>query len=185
MGDFFGDDELYLVDFRPFFTLGEEVVPRESGTIPAGTLVKIAQITQAKNLNRSSLGPQNNTWVHLWIAKDRGMVSFFYPKEHILVLPANITSKEQIKKYLAQILSKKDPNQWILPLASHIQEGIYKKRPIMGMNAEQLVAALGPAARKQYEAKSEFHEAQEIWEYPDYFIVMQEGTIRKIKSTKE
>lgn len=186
-GNFFGDDEAQLVDFRPFSSVVEqaEIPPRVKRIIEAGTLVKISRITYPNSMQtvRSLKGPKNNIWVHFFVAKERGLVSFFSHNEHILVLPQNLT-KEKVKTYLAQILSKSDPNQWILHSASHVQEGIYKKRPILGMNKEQLTAALGPPKKKQAQNKSEFHDEQEIWEYPDYFIILSEGLVSKIKSTK-
>lgn len=186
-GDFFGDDELQLVDFRPFSSIvdNSEIPPRINRIIEAGTLVKISRITYPNTLQtvRSLKGPKNNIWVHFFVAKERGLVSFFSHKEHILVLPENIT-REKVKTYLAQILSKSDPNLWILHSASHIQEGIFKKRPLLGMTTEQLTATLGPPQKKQAQNKSEFHDEQEIWEYRDYFIVLSEGLVIKIKSTK-
>lgn len=188
VGDFFGEDDTHLVDFRPFLALEEtkEPKPRITDIIKAGTLVKIVRISHpGEQADRALVGPQNNIWVHLLIAKERGLVSYFWPNEYILVLPSHISSKDAIKSYLAQVFSKKDPNAWILPLPSHIQEGIYKKRPVLGMNAEQLKAALGPAFKKQTQAQSDFNDAQEIWEYPHFFVVMIDGLVSKVKSIGE
>jgi hypothetical protein len=173
-GDFY-DDSYYLIDFKPFFTINFSNTPKEKFLIPAGTLVSIARISRPGQ--ERPLGPEKNIWVHLKVAKERGQVSFFKEKEHILILPENITTKAQVKSYLAQILSKKDPNLWVINLASHIQKAIFNKKPIIGMNKQELLACLGQPLKKQKENNEE-------WHYYNFFIILTDNLVSKIKNIK-
>lgn len=181
-GQFYGDDELTLVDFRPFFALKAEGLspPLIKRIIPVGTLVKIVRVSHPQKSPRSEHGPKNNIWVHLLVAKDRGLVSFFEEKEHILVLPSKVRTKEEVKAYLAELLTKKDPNLWLLPLPSHIQAGIFNKRPVFGMGKRELKAALG-SPEKTLNRKVD-GLLQEEWHYPSFFVVLNDKIVSRIRS---
>lgn len=105
------------------------------------------------------------------------MVSYFREQEHILVIPSNIGTKVEVKSYLAQILSKKDPNYWLLALPSHIQDGIFSKHPVIGMNQIELLAALGPPIKRQLKKTDDGDD--EDWHYVNYFVGFHDGLVSK------
>lgn len=192
-GRFFDDDKLALLDYRPFFAIDDAKTgdghifypPKETRVIPAGTLVKIIDISypdEKTTVKRPIYSPRNHIWVYVKVAKERGLVTLFHEQTHVMVMPQNITTETQVRTYLGRFLSAKDPNRWILQLESHIQEGIFHKKPVIGMKKEHIVAALGPAIKKQFQPEEDFEPAQEIWHYHDYFIVFIDGAVRKIKN---
>jgi hypothetical protein len=194
-GPFFDDDKLALLDYRPFSAIDDAVTndghifypPKSSKIIPAGTLIKIVNISYPDDKTmqkRPIYSPRNNIWVYVKVAKERGRVSLFHEQTHVMVIPKTITDESQLKGYLSRFLSNKDPNRWILQLESHIQDGIFNKRPIIGMKKEQVIAALGPALKKQFQKEQDFEPAQDIWHYHDYLIVFIDGAVRKIKNIK-
>jgi hypothetical protein len=191
-GQFYDNARLALVDYRPFSAIDDAQTidgytifpPGATHTIPVGTLVKIVDISYPNDqtkFNRPLYSPRNNIWVSLRIAKERGQVSIFRDKTHILIMPKKITTERQVKGYLARFLSINDPNRWLLQQQSYIQDAIVKKRPAIGMTREHLVAALGPPVKKQYQRKTDVHDAQEIWHYHDYFVVIIDEKVSKFK----
>ncbi len=109
-------------------------------------------------------------------------MNLFREKPHVMVIPKNITTEEQLKTYLKNYLSQKDPNTWILKEASFIQEAIWHKRPLVGMNKTQLQAALGPPLKKQFTKEPDEAAQQELWHYDDYFIALKGELVSKIKN---
>jgi hypothetical protein len=191
-GPFYDNDKLNLIDYRIFSAIDDAQTidgyivypPKETQTIPAGSLVKILQISYPDDKSvakRPIYSPRQQIWIYLKVAKERGLVSIFHEKPYILIIPKSIINKKQLNGYLAKFFSKKNPNEWILTLESHIQDGIFNKKPIVGMKKEQLLATLGPASKKQYKKRSDFREPQEIWHYHNYFIVMVNNVVKNIK----
>jgi hypothetical protein len=193
-GRFYDNPELNLIDYRPFDAINEvETVdgyilypPKPERMIPAGTLVNIVKISYPdKKLKRPIFSPQNNIWVYLQIGRERGEVSIFFDKIHVLVLPENITNDGQVRGYLSRLLSKENPNVWILPLPSHMQDAIFTKRPMIGMNKTQLEATLGPPNKMQWQKKTNFQEEKEMWHYHDYYVTLVNGQINRISPLKK
>lgn len=191
VGQFYDDDKLKLVDFRPFAALddaqtldGETILPKiVDGTIPAGSLVTIVSVSfpdDQTKLKRPLFSPRENIWVYMRIGKERGRVTIMRDKPHILVVPRVITTEEQLQGYLKRFLSNKDPNRWLLQQESYFQNGIFQKKPVIGMKRQHLISALGPAIKKQYQKPSDFEEAQEIWHYHDYLIIIEDDIVAKI-----
>lgn len=191
VGSFYDDDKLNMVDYRPFSAIddaetldGFTLSPKnETTTIPAGTLVQIVDIGYPDNrsrLRRPILSPRDNIWVYLRIAKERGRVTIFREKTHVLVVPRKVSTEQQLNGYLKRFLSNKDPNRWILLQESHLQAGIFEKRPVIGMKRQHLISALGPAIKKQFKKAGDFEEAQEIWHYYDYLITIVDDVVTKI-----
>lgn len=190
-GPFYDDDKQNLIDYRSFSSIdyvemldGKVLYPpRANKTIPAGTLVKIQAVTypnEETKRKRPLYSPKDNIWVYLRVAKERGNVTIFDEKTHILIIPKTITTEPQLRGYLSRFFSSKDPNRWILQLESSIQDAIFQKRPVIGMNKEQLVTTLGPAIKKQFQKAHDFENAQEIWHYYDYLVVLTDGAVSKI-----
>jgi hypothetical protein len=192
-GPFYDNNTLTLMDHRPFFAIDDVQTsdgfivypPNPDRTIPAGSLVKIISVSYPDKKvidKRPIFSPREHIWVYLLVAKERGRVSIFHEKTHILVVPKSVIAKKQLRGYLARFFSKNDPNYWILKLESHIQNGIFNKHPTLGMKKEHVLATLGPAQKKQFYKKGDYQESQEIWYYPDYFIVMVNNTVNKVKN---
>lgn len=191
-GQFYDDDKQYLVDFRPFSSIDDAQTfdgyilypPAPKTTIPAGTLVKIDTISYPDDQTRKRrpiYSPRDNVWVYLQIAAERGRVNVFREKPHILVLPKVITTEQQVRGYLSRFLSVKDPNRWILHLESYLQDGIFEKRPMVGMKREHLIAALGPAQKKQFPRQDDDTTAQEIWHYTEHLIEITNDKVSKVR----
>jgi hypothetical protein len=195
-GPFYDDDKLKLIDFRPFFALDDAktldgltvAAKNVEGTIPAGSLVTILDIaypdSQTKQ-KRPLFSPRDNIWVSLRIGKERGRVTVFREKPHILVIPLSISTEEQLHGYLKRFLSNKDPNRWLLQQESYFQKGIFEKSPVVGMKRQHLISALGPAIKKQYQKPTDFAQAQEIWHYHDYLIVIENDMVNKISKLQK
>ena len=117
-GRFYDNDQLKLLDARPFSSISDvETIdgfiltpPKPTNIIPAGTLVKIVDIvypTELVKLQRPIYSPRDQIWVYLNVAKERGKVSIFHEKIHILVVPKIITEETQMRGYLGRFLSAK------------------------------------------------------------------------------
>lgn len=195
VGNFYDDDQIKLIDIKPFSTIDEATTvdgfqllpPPPSHIIPAGTLVKIVSIshpTLQEKLKRPLYSPRSNIWVLFQVAKERGRVNIFNPELHILIIPQALKSDEQIKSYLARYLSTHNPNQWILKEPSHIQQAIWQKHPIVGMNKDQIEACLGSPLKKQFIKESNKNDIQELWHFDDYFIFFDKEKVIKISSLK-
>lgn len=139
--------------------------------IKAGTLV---QITGLSRLQKQFL-------VHLRVAKERGQVSIFCESEHVLKVPEHINTKTKLKSYLNNFLSKNDPHVWLLQSRNYIQEAIWQKQPAVGMSKRELLASMGPALKKQSQKNPDTQGVQEIWHYFDYFVVVDEQQVSKVK----
>lgn len=191
VGPFFNNDDLNLMDYRPFsaamLSINEReqlTTPRITATIAAGTLVEIIDISfPTDNImkNRPLAAPRDHIAVVLRVARERGRVTMFHEKHHVLLLPKTITREKQIKTYLSKFLSNKDPSRWILQQESYIQDGIFKKRPVVGMKRAHLMATLGPALKRQIHQKTKFSAAQEVWHYHDFLITIVDDTVTVIK----
>lgn len=192
-GRFYDDDKRYLVDFRPFSTIDDVQTvdgyilypPPPERTITAGTLVKIDHISYPDDktrMRRPIYSPRDNVWVYLVFAKERGRVNMFREREHILVLPKAITTERQVQGYLSRFLSTKDPNRWILQQESKIQDGIFEKRAVTGMKREHVIAALGPANKKQFNHHPGPHEPEEVWHYETVLVEFSDDVVSKIRN---
>lgn len=190
-GPFYDDLGLTLIDYRPFSVIDDVKTPdghiirppKEVKIIPAGTLIKLVKISYPDEKNifkRPIYWPKNNILVYVKVAKDRGLVTLFREETHVMILPASLSEEAQVKTYLSRFFSTKDPNLWILQTESYIQDGIFTKTPKIGMRKEQVIASLGPAQKKQYQAENDFEPAQEIWRYHDYLIVFVDNKVNKI-----
>ncbi len=82
---------------------------------------------------------------------------------------------------MANFLSFDDPNRWMLQTESYIQEAIYHKKPVLGMNKKHIIASLGPALSKHH-MENNHVEDQEIWQYHDYIIFFHDDKVNKIKN---
>lgn len=191
VGPFYDDDKLGMVDYRPFSAIddaetldGYTLFPKNStATIPAGTIVQIVDISYPDahaKLKRPIFSPRDNIWVYLRIARERGRVTVFREKIHVLVIPKKITNEQSLNGYLKRFLSNKDPNRWILQQESRLQAGIFEKRPVLGMKRQHLISALGPAIKKQFQKPGNFEEAAEIWHYYDYLITIVDDVVIRI-----
>jgi hypothetical protein len=161
------DKHLILLDSAPFDS---------SHIIPAGTLMQIVSV-----VNNQEDQAQQNYWVYLKVAKERGQVSIFNEKTHALIIPEYIRSKDDLKKYLANFLSKQDPHTWLLSARTYIQEAIWKKHPVIGMNKRELTAAMGPARKKHDQKNPNTDAPQELWYYSDYFVLLDNNQVTKVK----
>lgn len=195
-GRFYDDAQIVLLDCRPFSALHDVLglehnklyPPDPNHIVPAGTLVEITAITYPttkEKLKRPLYSPKNSIWVYFRVAKERGRVSIFREKTHVMVIPQNIETEEALKVYLKNYLSFNDPNVWILKEPSYIQNAIWNKKPVIGMNKAQLQASLGPPLKKQYLKEHDEKEQQELWHYDDYFITFQGDRINKVKNLKK
>lgn len=191
--NFYDDDKLRLLDYRPYFGIDylknlDNITiypPKADKIIPAGTLVQIVDISypnETTSLKRPIYSPKDHVWVYLRVGRERGKVSIFHEKTHILLVPKNISEEKALKGYLGRFLSNKDPNRWILQQQSYIQDGIFKKQPVIGMNKQQIMATLGPALKKQFKKEFNFESASEIWHYHDYLVIFTEDVVSKINN---
>jgi len=143
--------------------------------ITAGTLVQIIDVKYNKK----------QFLVHLKAAKDRGQVSIFSDKHYVINIPEHIKSKDELKKYLTNFMTKKDPHEWILKARAYIQEGIWNKQPVIGMKKRDLLAAMGPPRKKQPQKNQETNSPQEIWHYLDYFVLVENNEVTKVKKLRD
>ena len=90
-------------------TLLDAAFFKSTHIVPVGTLVQIIEIKQ-NNINLDT----KQFLVHLKVAKERGQVSIFSDKPHVLVIPEHVKSKDELKKYLGNFMSKQESS----PLAS-------------------------------------------------------------------
>jgi hypothetical protein len=186
-GPFYDDDKLNLIDYRPFSSIeyvelldGKVLYPpKANNVIKAGTLVRIQAISYPSE-KKPLYSPRDNIWVYLQVARERGNVSMFYEKSYVLIIPKTITSEPQLRGYLSRFLSHNDPNRWILQLESYLQDAIFQKIPVIGMKREHMVAALGPALKKQFHKARDFDNAQEVWHYHDYLVVITNDEVTKV-----
>ncbi len=195
-GNFYDDNQITLVDCKPFSAISDASTidgfnlypPAPNHIIPAGTLVQIEAIsypTGMEKFKRPIYSPRDSIWVYLKVAKERGQVNLFRDKPHVMVIPKNITTEEALKTYLKNYLSLKDPNKWIVKEASFIQEAIWHKRPVIGMNKAQVQAALGPPLKKQFTKEPDEKDQQELWHYDDYFIALKGERVNKVRNLKK
>ncbi len=191
-GDFYDDNRTVLMDYRPFFAItdaqtrdGYTIYPHNpTHIIPAGTLLEVTAISFPKNqsvIKRPLFSAKKNVWVFFRVARERGRVNLFEPKPHVLMLPNHIKSADDVKKALTKILSKDDPNPWLLTQTSPVQKGIFLKRPALGMNQQQLRAALGPPESISKE-KTSLGKTKELWNFYDYFAVLEDDQVVSIEN---
>jgi hypothetical protein len=152
------DKKLILLDFEA----------ESASIIPAGTLVQLI-----------ALKPQ--VGIYLKVAQQRGQVNIFYEKTHLLVIPKNIKNKDDLKIYLARFMSKKDPHPWLLRSRAYIQDAIWAKKPVIGMNKRELSAALGPPHKSKEQKNPDTGAKQEIWYYEHYFVLVDNNEVTKVK----
>ena len=190
-GQFYDDDKLMLLDFRPFDAIdyartidGYTIYPKPANRIiQAGTKIKLVGIDvpdEQTRWLRPLFSPKEHIWVYLKVAKEHGEVNIFEEKEFILIPPKHIKTRQQINQYLSDFLSTKNPNTWILKEPTHIRDAIYGKRPVMGMNPRQLRATLGPALSRQYPNDKDTADPVELWHYDNYFVVFKDDHIIKL-----
>lgn len=157
-------------------TLLDAAFIKATHIVPVGTLVQITEVKQ------NNLGPEKKQfWVHLKVAKERGQVSIFEHKPHVLIIPEQVKTKDQLKKYLTNFMSKQDPHPWILKTRAYIQEGIWNKQPVIGMGKRELLAAMGPARKKTTQKNPDTNQNQEIWHYANYFVLIDNEEVTKVK----
>jgi len=191
-GRFYDNDQVNLMDCRPFSAIRDvETVdgfvlypPQATHTIPAGTLVTILDVSHPDDrskITRPIYSPRDHIWVYLKVAKERGQVSLFRDKPYVLVIPKNITNEAQIRAFLGRFFAVSDPNAWILSLPSYLQNSIFSKRPIAGMKKEHVMAAVGPAIKKQFKRASDDEKEQEIWHYHDYLVTLENGIVSTVR----
>lgn len=191
-GNFYDDPSITLLDYRSFSAIDDALMPDgfsfypppPNHIVPAGTLVEITKIaypTALEKFQRPLYSPKESIWVYLKVARERGRVNIFRENTHIIIVPKRFSTEEQVKNYLAQFLSTIDPNTWILRAHSSIQEAIWQKKPLVGMNKQEVIAALGPALKRQFPKELDLEENQETWHYSDYFIAFNEEIVTKVR----
>lgn len=180
-----------LLDYRPFNTIedaltseGTTIFPQASEIVAAGTLIQIKSIsypTKDSIKKRPLYSPAKQIWLYVRIAKERGKVTIFREKEHIVLVPMEVKTKEELKAFINSFMSKTDPHSWILQEQNYIQEAIWKKKAVIGMSKRDIMASLGPAQKMQMQ-KNQNEEGTEIWHYPHYFVVFSGEKVSKVKS---
>lgn len=192
-GSFYDNEQITLIDHRPFSAINEVSTldgyhlfpPKESHTIPAGTLVQLHNISypSAKtDWQRPLYSPKENILVYLRVAQERGNVSLFREKLHVMIAPKHINNEAQLKTFLKDIFVKEDPNNWILKESSHIQKAIWEKKVLMGMNKQQIESSLGPPLKKQFFKSLGQEQEKEVWQYHQYYIGFDENKVVKIRA---
>lgn len=192
-GPFYKNSDLTLMDYRPMSLIDDAKMPdgatiyppRAERIIEAGTLAQIIKVSYPHTkeaLLRPAFSPKDNIWLHMRVAKERGLVSVFWENEHILIVPKEVKTKEQLKGFINSLFSKKDPHLWILSQQRLIQDGIWHKKPVIGMSKRDIKAALGPAHKKQQQKNQGEDTISELWHYPHYFIVFKDNEVVKIKN---
>lgn len=192
-GRFYDDNQVVLIDCRPFSAIGDMLglensklyPPDPNHIIPAGTLVEITAITYPttkEKLKRPLYSPKDSIWVYFRVAKERGKVTIFREKTHVMIIPQTIQTEENLKIYFKNYLSLNDPNVWILKEPSYIRQAIWNKKPVIGMTKMQVEASLGPPLKKQFMKEHDEKEPQELWHYDEYFITIKGNRINKIKN---
>lgn len=191
-GDFYDDNRTVLIDHRPFSALADAktwddytIYPHHpTHIITVGTQIEITAISYPESqssMKRPLFSPKNNVWVFFKVAKERGLVSIFEHKPHVMMLPSSIKTPQEVKKYLGELLTKHDPTPWLLNQESHFQQGILLKRPSIGMSPRHVQATLGPP-----ESKTETFDgsgiATEVWSYPSHFMVFKDDAVVTIKN---
>lgn len=191
-GNFYEDDRYELIDYRPFWVIddvrgtdGRTIFPKKSERfIPLGTLVQVVDIlypSQKPFTQRPQGAPADNILVMMRVAKERGRVTMFHEKLHVLIVPKSVKNDE-INTYLKRFLSMKDPNRWLLQQQSHLQNNIFIKRPVLGMKRPHLISALGPALKKQIVEGDAYDRPKEIWQYHDYLVTIIDDEVANIVS---
>ncbi len=175
-GQFCDHDNLSLIDYRPFKYLNnlkdtnnELCSVQQQDIIKAGTKAEIIEIKYT-----------DQVLVFLKIARERGQVSFFRDNLYVFLMPDHVIQKEEVRKYLSQFLTNKDPNPWLITQKEYIQKAIWSKEPAFGMNREHLKAALGLPLSTQKLTKTSINEEQELWHYDNYIITLEEQEVIKI-----
>ena len=103
-GPFYDDAKRFLLDPHQFKDLrlmtapdGDLIIPPPAkGIIPAGTLVKVLDISFASSaqiVSRPLFTPRYNTWLILKVARFAGDAKVFRQGEFIYVLPTTATSR--------------------------------------------------------------------------------------------
>lgn len=190
-GPFYDDDKQSLLDYRPFAAIDDAETadgykitpPRHTEVIEAGTLVRVTRVSYPDfktKLNRPLYSPRQQVWVYFEVAKERGNVTIFHHQPYIMVLPAQIVSEQDVDEYLKNFISDQDPSGWLLTERNHIQKAIWQKRATIGMTEKHLMASLGPPLSRHVKKKTFNDRAEELWQYPDLLIVMQDGHVVKV-----
>jgi hypothetical protein len=191
-GDFYDDSGMRLLDPRPFSAINDAETldgltlfpPKPNQIIPAGTLVDIYALRAPSTLEkfrRPIYSARENIWLLMRVAQERGKVNIFYPKPYVMLLPKKIKNTEETALFLKDFFAKSDPNIWILGELNAVQQAIWLKKPIIGMDKRALRASLGPALEIRIEKSAETNTPKEIWHYHDYYIVIEHEKISKIK----
>jgi hypothetical protein len=153
-GQFYDDDRYTLVYPRRFEeisylrTVEGDIIspPPASGIIPAGTRVRVEKIewpTGEAVFRRPLYTPRYATWVVLRVARDRGDTYLERDTRHILLLPGGIPDPETFDTWFGAFFSDDDPNAWLMRLPVDVRQGVFEKRPVIGMDYDTLTAAMG------------------------------------------
>ena len=191
-GEFYDDDRYQLVHPRRFDALtylknaeGEIILPPPAQSIiPMGTRVRVEKIdfaTQKNILKRPIFTPRYATWVFLRVAKARGDTLLEREKVHILLPPGGIHNQKAFELWLTTVINTEDPNPWLNKQGSAFREGIFQKRPVVGMDQRGLTAAMGmPDRLLQKPAQNKGGKSTDVAVYGAVSIVLENGRVIRI-----
>jgi hypothetical protein len=180
-GDFWDDGRYRLLSARPFEQIsylrtpeGEPLPPpRANDIVEAGTRVTIKRIafpTGDAVFRRPIYTPRFTTWVYLHVGQARGSDDITHDKEHILLLPAYLNTKERFDDWFGASLTEVDPNEWIRSLPAEQRRGIDTKRAVVGMGYEAL----------SKEAREGAEETIEVAIFGATSVILEDGVVTKV-----
>jgi hypothetical protein len=189
-GQFYDDDRYTLVYPRRFEeisylrTVEGDIIspPPASGIIPAGTRVRVEKIewpTGEAVFRRPLYTPRYATWVVLRVARDRGDTYLERDTRHILLLPGGIPDEETFNTWFGAFFSDDDPNVWLMQMSREVRDGVFEKRPVVGMDYDTLTAAMGYPDRLSREG-SDASGTTEVAIFGPVSVVLERGVVVRI-----
>jgi len=153
-GPFYDDAQRFLIDPKEFKDLrlmtapdGDLIVPPPpKGIVPAGTKVKVLDISFASSaqiFRRPLFTPRYNTWLILKVARFAGDANVFRQGEFIYVVPTMAKDRESLNAVLQALLSPESIDTWLQSRSDEVRQAIFEKRAQQGMTYDELLAALG------------------------------------------
>lgn len=182
-GPFWSDDGKLLLSPAPptevaLFTdaHGADVfAPPPTGIIPAGRRVRITRVelpTGAVLVGRMPFTPRYNPWVYLAVEGEGEMPG-------VLVLRANLKSRDQFEAALDRLLTNEDPAGRIAAYAPEIQRAIAQKQVVRDMDPEAVNMAWGPPERRSIDDA----KRTESWSYANgkRVVSFSEGKVIRVE----
>ncbi len=193
-GEFFGQNDKYFADPRPFEILeferhnGERAPVRmvTKMTLPAGTPVVLKEIiypfgaldgAMDESRDPFELAPTAHTWLVVENTSREGVKTTL-----VLVLPKDIPDAKTFEAEVrSRLVSPMWVSTWLSLRTPEVLNAIYQKNVLEGMSRSEVSAALG-APRNPDEAETDAMSFEA--DYGDLQILFEGGIVSRVRSLK-